>query len=206
MTEQRSVDFWFDPVCPYTWITSRWLVEVTKVRPVTVHWRVMSLSVLNEHRDDNPEGEWEDYMWAPVRVCAAVEERFGRRALGDLLTAMGTRFHLQGDWGNLTGALADAGLPEEIAEAAGSTQYDAAVRSSHAQAVAVAGGSIGTPVVSVVLPGGERVGFFGPVLSPAPTGEAAGRLWDGLLLMAGVPGFYEVKRTRTGEPRFEPTD
>ncbi|MFE7094899.1 mycothiol-dependent nitroreductase Rv2466c family protein [Streptomyces erythrochromogenes] len=206
MTEQRSVDFWFDPVCPYTWITSRWLVEVTEVRPVTVRWRVMSLSVLNEHRNDDPEGEWEDYMWAPVRVCAAVEERFGRRALGDLFTAMGTRFHLQGDWGNLTGALADAGLPEEIAEVAGSTEYDAAVRSSHAQAVALAGGGIGTPVVSVVLPGGERVGFFGPVLSPAPTGEAAGRLWDGLLLMAGVPGFYEVKRTRTGEPRFDPAD
>ncbi|MFJ7777569.1 disulfide bond formation protein DsbA [Streptomyces yangpuensis] len=206
MTEQRTVDFWFDPVCPYTWITSRWLVEVTKVRPVTVHWRVMSLSVLNEHRDDNPEGEWEDYMWAPVRVCAAVEERYGQRALGDLFTAMGTRFHLQGDWGNLAGALADAGLPEENAEVAGSTAYDAAVRASHAQAVALAGGDIGTPVVSVVRPGGERVGFFGPVVSPAPTGETAGRLWDGLLLMAGVPGFYEVKRTRTEEPRFELAD
>ncbi|MFJ6782620.1 disulfide bond formation protein DsbA [Streptomyces yangpuensis] len=206
MTEQRTVDFWFDPVCPYTWITSRWLVEVTKVRPVTVHWRVMSLSVLNEHRDDKPEGEWEDYMWAPVRVCAAVEERYGQRALGDLFTAMGTRFHLQGDWGNLAGALADAGLPEEIAEVAGSTAYDAAVRASHAQAVALAGGDIGTPVVSVVRPGGERVGFFGPVVSPAPTGETAGRLWDGLLLMAGVPGFYEVKRTRTEEPRFELAD
>ncbi|MCX5582755.1 mycothiol-dependent nitroreductase Rv2466c family protein [Streptomyces erythrochromogenes] len=206
MTEQRTVDFWFDPVCPYTWITSRWLVEVTKVRPVTVHWRVMSLSVLNEHRDDNPEGEWEDYMWAPVRVCAAVEERFGQQALGDLFTAMGNRFHLQGDWGNLAGALADAGLPEEIAEVAGSTEYDGAVRSSHAQAVALAGGDIGTPVVSVVRPGGERVGFFGPVVSPAPTGETAGRLWDGLLLMAGVPGFYEVKRTRTEEPLFELAD
>ncbi|MFE0008995.1 mycothiol-dependent nitroreductase Rv2466c family protein, partial [Streptomyces erythrochromogenes] len=168
MTEQRTVDFWFDPVCPYTWITSRWLVEVTKVRPVTVHWRVMSLSVLNEHRDDNPEGEWEDYMWAPVRVCAAVEERFGQQALGDLFTAMGNRFHLQGDWGNLAGALADAGLPEEIAEVAGSTEYDGAVRSSHAQAVALAGGDIGTPVVSVVRPGGERVGFFGPVVGPPP--------------------------------------
>lgn len=77
------------------------MTEVTRVRPVTVRWRLMSLSVLNEHRDDHPEGEWEDYMWAPVRVCAAVEDRFGQRALGDLLTAMGTRFHLRGDWGNL---------------------------------------------------------------------------------------------------------
>ncbi|UQA97338.1 DsbA family protein [Streptomyces halobius] len=203
MTEKRTVDFWFDPVCPYTWITSRWMVEVTKVRPVSVRWRVMSLSVLNEHRDDNPEGEWEDYMWAPVRVCAAVEERFGRQALGDLFTAMGTRFHLRGDWGNLTAALADAGLPEEIAEVAESTAYDEAIRSSHAQAVALAGGDIGTPVISVVGPGGERVGFFGPAVSPAPTGEMAGQLWDGFLLMATVPGFYEVKRTRTEEPRFD---
>ncbi|TPQ23763.1 disulfide bond formation protein DsbA [Streptomyces sporangiiformans] len=203
MTEQRTVDFWFDPVCPYTWITSRWMLEVTKVRPVTVHWQVMSLSVLNEHRDDNPEGEWEDYMWAPVRVCAAVEERFGQRALGDLFTAMGTRFHLQGDWGNLTAALADAGLPEETAEVAESTAYDEAIRSSHARAVALAGGDIGTPVVSFAGLGGERVGFFGPVVSPTPTGETAGQLWDGILLMATVPGFYEVKRTRTGEPRFD---
>ncbi|MET8826292.1 disulfide bond formation protein DsbA [Streptomyces sp. NPDC004610] len=203
MVEQRSVDFWFDPVCPYTWITSRWLVEVTKVRPVTVRWRVMSLSVLNEHRDDNPEGEWEEYMWAPVRVCAATEERFGQRALGDLFTAMGTRFHLQGDWGNLTAALADAGLPEDLAEAAESTAHDAAIRSSHARAVALAGGDIGTPVMALAAPDGERVGFFGPVVSPAPTGEMAGRLWDGFLLMATVPGFYEVKRTRTEEPRFD---
>ncbi|MGP3988436.1 mycothiol-dependent nitroreductase Rv2466c family protein [Streptomyces sp. 3N207] len=201
MTELRAVDFWFDPVCPYTWITSRWLVEVTKVRPVTVRWRVMSLSVLNEHRDDNPEGEWGDYMWAPVRVCAAVEERFGNRALGDLFTALGTRFHLHGDW-ELAGALADAGLPQEIAEVAGSTAYDGAIRSSHAQAVALVGTEVGTPVLSVAGEDGERVGFFGPVVSPAPTGETAGQLWDGFLLLAGVPGFYEVKRTRTEEPRF----
>ncbi|MFI1867304.1 mycothiol-dependent nitroreductase Rv2466c family protein [Streptomyces jumonjinensis] len=197
-----TVDFWFDPVCPYTWITSRWLVEVSKVRPVAIRWRVMSLSVLNEHRDDDPEGEWEDYMWAPVRVCAAVEQRFGRRALGDLFTALGTRFHLHGDWGGLAAALADAGLPREIAEVAGSTEYDEAVRSSHAQAIALVGGDVGTPVLSVAGQDGERVGFFGPVVSPAPVGETAGRLWDGFLLMAGVPGFYEFKRPRTEEPRF----
>ncbi|MER6157712.1 DsbA family protein [Streptomyces sp. NPDC001868] len=206
MTGEFTADFWFDPVCPYTWISSRWMTEVTKVRPVTVRWRLMSLSVLNEHRDDHPEGEWEDYMWAPVRVCAAVEDRFGQRALGDLLTAMGTRFHLRGDWGDLEGALADAGLPEEIARVAESTVYDAAIRSSHARALALAGADIGTPVVSVDGPGGERVGFFGPVVSPAPTGEAAGRLWDGFLMLAAVPGFHEIKRPRSEEPRFDMTD
>ncbi|MFF8955151.1 disulfide bond formation protein DsbA [Streptomyces sp. NPDC014894] len=206
MTAQRTVDFWFDPVCPYTWIASRWMVEVSKVRPVTVRWRVMSLSVLNEHREDQPEGEWEEYMWAPVRVCAAVEERFGARALGELFTAMGARFHLRGDWGDLGAALADAGLPPEMAEAAGSTAYDEAIRASHARALALAGDDVGTPVVSVVGADGGRVGFFGPVVSPAPAGEAAGRLWDGFLLLAEVPGFYEIKRTRTEEPRFDPAD
>ncbi|NGN65816.1 DsbA family protein [Streptomyces sp. A7024] len=202
MTEQRTVDFWFDPVCPYTWISSRWLVEVTKVRPVAVRWRVMSLAVLNEHRDDNPEGEWGDYLWAPVRVCAAVAERFGQRALGGLFTAMGTRFHLRGDWGNLEAALTDAGLPEELGTVALSTTYDEAIRASHAEAIALGGADIGTPVIGVDGPGGERVGFFGPVVSPAPTGETAGQLWDGLLTMAAVPGFFELKRTRTEEPRF----
>ncbi|MER6912061.1 disulfide bond formation protein DsbA [Streptomyces sp. NPDC000594] len=201
--EPMTVDFWFDPVCPYTWITSRWLVEVGRVRPVAIRWRVMSLSVLNEHRDDNPEGEWEEYMWAPVRVCAAVEQRFGRRALGELFTAMGTRFHLRGDWGDLAGALADAGLPQEIAEVAGSTAYDGVVRASHAEAMALVGDDVGTPVISVAGPGGERLGFFGPVVSPAPAGEAAGRLWDGLLLMAAVPGFHELRRPRTEEPCFD---
>ncbi|GLF95443.1 mycothiol-dependent nitroreductase Rv2466c family protein [Streptomyces yaizuensis] len=196
------VDFWFDPVCPYTWITSRWLVEVSGVRPVAVRWRLMSLSVLNEHRDDNPEGEWGEYMWAPVRVCAAAEEEFGQRALGDLFTAMGNRFHLRGDWGELEAALADAGLPARLAEAAWSTARDEAIRASHADAIALAGTDIGTPVVAVTDAGGERSGFFGPVVSPAPTGEAAGRLWDGFLLLAGVPGFYELKRPCTEEPDF----
>jgi hypothetical protein len=199
MTEQPSVDFWFDPVCPYTWSTSRWLVEAAEVRPVAVRWRVMSLAVLNEHLDDNPEGDWGDYMWAPVRVCAAVEERFGQRALGDIFTAMGTRFHLRGDWGNLAAALADAGFPEDLAEVAESTDYDEAIRSSHAQAAALAGDDIGTPVIGLAGPGGERVGF-GTVVSPAPTGETAGRLWDGILLTATVPDFYELKRSREQEP------
>ncbi|WTW98296.1 disulfide bond formation protein DsbA [Streptomycetaceae bacterium NBC_01309] len=203
MTEPQTVDFWFDPVCPYTWITSRWMVEVSKVRPVAIRWRVMSLSVLNEHRDDNPEGEWGDYMWAPVRVCAAVEQRYGQRALGDLFTTLGTRFHLRNDWGGLAAALSDAGLPPELVEAAGSTAYDAAIRTSHAQAVALAGDDVGTPIVAVAGPDGKRVGFFGPVVSPAPTGETAGRLWDGFLLLAQVPGCFELKRTRTGEPRFD---
>jgi 2-hydroxychromene-2-carboxylate isomerase len=203
MTEPRTVDFWFDPVCPYTWLTSRWLVEVGRVRPVAVRWRVMSLAVLNEHRDDDPEGDWGDYLWASVRVCAAAEQRHGPQALGALFTAMGTRFHLHGDWGNLVGAVTDAGLAPELAEAAWSTAYDGVVRASHAEAVALVGPDVGTPVLAVTGADGRRTGFFGPVVSPAPTGAAAGRLWDGYLLLAGVPGFHELKRAYPEEPRFD---
>ncbi|MFE0422855.1 disulfide bond formation protein DsbA [Streptomyces sp. NPDC058953] len=199
-----DVDFWFDPVCPYTYLTSRWLVEASAVRSFSVRWRVMSLAVLNEHRDDDPEGDWGEYLWAPARVCAAVELRYGSRALGELLTGLGARFHLDGDWDAIPGALADAGLPAALASVAWTTEYDDAVRASHAEAVALVGTEVGTPVLGVPGPDGGRVGLFGPVVSPAPAGEAAGRLWDGFLLLASVPGFQEIKRTRTeSEPRLD---
>ncbi|WP_026360029.1 DSBA oxidoreductase [Amycolatopsis nigrescens] len=198
----RVAEFWFDPVCPYTWITSRWMIEVTRVRPVALRWRVMSLSVLNEGLDENPEGEWGDYMWAPVRVCAAVEQRYGSEALGRLYTALGSRFHLQGEWDALEASLSDAGLPVELADASLSTDYDQAVRSSHNEAMSLVGQDVGTPVIAVPGPNGTRIAFFGPVVSPAPRGDLAAQLWDGVLMVAGVPGFYELKRSRTQEPDF----
>jgi len=202
MAEKVHVDFWFDPSCPYTWITSRWLIEVTAVRPVEVRWRVMSLSVLNEGRDDNPEGEVGDSLWRPVRVCAAVEQQLGSEALGRFFTGMGEVLQ-NGDWGNMEAqALAAADLPVELAEVAGSTEYDDVVRASHAEAMNLVGPDVGSPVIAVPGPDGERVAFFGPVVSPTPRGELAARLWDGLLLVAGVPGFAEIKRTRLGEPDF----
>jgi hypothetical protein len=195
-------DFWFDPSCPYTWITSRWLLAVTEVRPVEVRWRVMSLSVLNEGREDNPEGEWGDYLWRPVRVCAAVEQRHGPEALGRLLTGLGEGFHVRGEWDAVPQALAAADLPAELARVADSTEYDDVVRASHAEAMDLVGPNVGSPVIAVPGPDGERVAYFGPVVSRAPRGELAARLWDGLLLMAGVPGFAELKRTRIDAPDF----
>lgn len=207
MATTTDVDFWFDPVCPYTWITSRWLVEVTRVRPVTVRWRVMSLQVLNEGLAVNPEdpdGEWGAYLWGPVRVCAAVERRYGSDTLGRFLTELGIRMHERGDWTAVDGALEALALPPELAAAFDDETYDEAVRASHAAAVELVGTGVGTPVIAFGGPPGaaRRVGFFGPVLSPAPAGEAAGRLWDGLLTLASVPGCYELKRTRTTEPDF----
>ncbi|WP_188194234.1 DsbA family protein [Nonomuraea sp. SYSU D8015] len=196
MTRTVVADFWFDPSCPYTWLTSRWLLEVSTVRPVEVQWHVMSLSVLNEGRDDDPEGDPEGYLWIPVRICAAVQRDHGQDALARLYTALWTTG--TGDWmGDLREALATAGLPVELAEAGMSTDYDDVVRASHAEGMALIGDHVGTPIVSV---DGGRVVFFGPVVSRVPRGEDAGRLWDGTLLVAGTPGFHELK----GKPHEEP--
>lgn len=204
MTEQEPtrVDFWFDPVCPWAWIASRWIHEVTEVRPVTPVWHVMSLSVLNEGRD-LPE-QYQELMrtgWGPVRICIAAEQQFGPAVLGPLYTALGTRFHHEKaprDRETITAALAEAGLPAELADAMESTQYDAAVRASHAEGIDKVGYDVGTPVISV-----NGTSVFGPVLSPIPRGEAAAKLWDGVLLIAGTDGFFELKRSRTRDPIFD---
>ncbi|MEO3748655.1 disulfide bond formation protein DsbA [Plantactinospora sp. B5E13] len=209
MSERAAVDMFFDPVCPWAWITSRWLLEVEKVRPVDVRFRVMSLSVLNAGRD----GLSEDYRklldtaWGPVRICIAVEQKHGERAVRDLYTALGNRIHLAKQERGpelYRAALAEVGLDPDLAEAADSTEYDEALRASHDAGMKPVGQDVGTPVIHAPGPvPGETVAFFGPVITPAPKGEAAGRLWDGVLLVAGTPGFYELKRTRTESPRFD---
>ncbi|UJW28239.1 disulfide bond formation protein DsbA [Saccharothrix sp. AJ9571] len=196
MTARQFADFWFDPSCPYTWLTSRWMTEVERVRPVRVRWHVMSLAVLNEHAEVDPEGDTEGYLWLPVRLFTAVEQRYGQEVLAKLYTAFGTRVHRDGQWG-FDGALADAGLPAELAAVAESADYDQAVRASHAEGIAKVGDHVGTPVISS---GG--VSFFGPVISRVPRGEDAGRLWDGALLVAAVPGFHELKGRRHEQPEF----
>lgn len=206
MTDKTIADFWFDPSCPYTWLTSRWLLEVEKVRPVEVHWRLMSLSVLNEGRDDDPEGDSEGYLWVPVRVCAAVLEGYGQEALARFYTAMWTAGRERGqEWpDSLHDALTAAGLPLDLAEAGASTAHDEAIRASHAEGIGLIGDHVGTPVVAVTGTGGERVVFFGPVISQVPTGEEAGRLWDGTLLVAGTPAFHELKGRPHAAPRLDP--
>ncbi|MFD0969557.1 mycothiol-dependent nitroreductase Rv2466c family protein [Plantactinospora endophytica] len=202
--ETTVADLWFDPSCPYTWTTSRWLLEVAKVRPVEPRWHLMSLSVLNEGRDDDPEGDPEGYLWVPVRICAAAREKHGPEALARLYTAMWTTARAEGDWlGDLHTALAAAGLPRELAEAGMSTEYDEIVRASHAEAIALVGEHVGTPIIAATAPDGRRVAFFGPVISRIPTGEEAGRLWDGTLLVAGVPGFHELKAAPHAPPQLD---
>lgn len=202
-SQPTEVDFWFDPLCPWAWITSRWILEVEQVRPVRPRWHVMSLAVLNENKEDLPEKYREGLAkaWGPVRVCVAAEAKYGPEVLGPLYTAIGTRFHNQGEpreRATIEAALADAGLPAELAGAMDSTEYDEAVRASHEDGIQRVGYEVGTPVISV-----NDTSMFGPVVSPIPRGEAAGKLWDGVLLIAGTDGFFELKRSRYRDPIFD---
>ena len=205
MTEQEPtpVDFWFDPLCPWAWITSRWMLEVEQVRPVAPRWHVMSLAVLNEKKEDLPEN-YQEMMaraWGPVRVCIAAEQKYGAEVLGPLYTAIGTRFHdekAERNRATIEAALADAGLPADLADAMDSTDYDLAVRASHKDGIDRVGYDVGTPVIAV-----GDLAIFGPVVSPIPRGEAAARLWDGVMLIAGTDGFFELKRSRTRDPIFD---
>ena len=205
MTEQEPtrVDFWFDPICPWAWITSRWMLEVQQVRPVQLVWHVMSLAVLNGDKEDMPDRyrELMQSAWGPVRVLIAAEQAHGPDVLGPLYTALGTRFHLDKaprDRETITAALAEAGLPASLADAMDSTEYDDAVRASHADGIDRVGYEVGTPVISV-----NGASVFGPVISPIPRGEAAGKLWDGVQLVMATDGFFELKRSRTRDPIFD---
>ena len=208
MAEERVLaHMWFDPRCPWAWMTSRWLLEVERVRPVDVRFHVMSLSVLNEGREIAEEyREGQVKGWGPVRIAIAAEQQHGNHVLRALYTAFGTRIHLQKQPLGpelYRDALAEAGLPVALAEAADSTEYDTALRESHDAGMKPVGMDVGTPTIHVPGPDGKLVAFFGPVVTPAPKGEAAGRLWDGTLLVAGTPGFYELKRTRDVGPIFD---
>jgi hypothetical protein len=206
-TETAVVDFWFDPICPWAWITSRWMLEVQQVRDVTVRWHVMSLAVLNDGREVNEF--YADLMkraWGPVRVVVAAQQAHGEEITLPLYTALGEQIHHQQNKhydDAIRKALADVGLPEELAAAAQSDALDDVLRASHHAGMDPVGMDVGTPVIHVPGSGDEVVAFFGPVVTPIPRGEVAGRLWDGTLLVAGTPGFYELKRTRTVEPTFD---
>ena len=202
-----TADFWFDPMCPWAWVTSRWMLEVERVRDIRVRWSVMSLAVLNDGRE-LPE-EYVELMrqaWKPVRVIIAAQQQHGDSVVLPLYTAMGERFHPGGRKDVdvvISEALDVAGLPSELALVADGESVDVELRASHGRGIGLVGTDVGTPVIAVPGSDGALIGFFGPVVTPAPKGEAAGRLWDGVLLVAGTSGFYELKRTRSQDPIFD---
>ena len=200
-TIASKADFWFDPVCPFAWITSRWIGEVEEVRNISTEWHVMSLAVLNEGRDlDAGYRELMDKAWGPVRVIIAASEQHGAEVIKPLYDAMGTLIHDGGekDYGLVIGkALAECGLPSALADAAGSDDFDSQLRASHEAGISLVGQDVGTPVVAF-----NGTAFFGPVLTRIPRAEEAGRLWDATVTLASFPHFFELKRSRTERPEF----
>jgi 2-hydroxychromene-2-carboxylate isomerase len=202
-----TADFWFDPLCPWAWITSRWMLEVEQVRDVQTNWHVMSLAILNQGRAELSD-EYKERMaraLGPVRICMAAEQAKGPDILLPLYTALGTRLHVQRRGREeaeaeaiVAEALEEVGLPASLAEAATSSEYDEALAASHHAGMDPVGTDVGTPVIHF---NGKAI--FGPVVTPAPKGDAAGRLWDGVLLCAGTEGFFELKRTRDRRPSFD---
>jgi 2-hydroxychromene-2-carboxylate isomerase len=201
-TEKTAVDFWFDPSCPWAWMASRWVDEVSAHRDLDVTWHIMSLAVLNEDKDVS-----DDYKaFFPralryTRLVAAAEALHGDEVVKPLYDALGTRIHPGGSLDPDTvipEALAEVGLPAELAAYSESDEYDPQMRASHFDGIERVGQDVGTPVIAV-----NGVAFFGPVISPAPKGEQALALWDGVVAAASYDGFFEIKRTRTREPIFD---
>jgi protein-disulfide isomerase-like protein with CxxC motif len=195
------IDLWVDPACPWAWITSRWLLEAKQVRDADVRFHVMSLAVLNE-KNEVPE-HYKELMaqaWKPVRLLIAAEQAHGNEVVEPLYSAIGRRYHVEGikDLSViLPEALAEAGLPTDLINATTDESIDTALRASHHQGMDPVGMDVGTPVIHI---NGEAI--FGPVITPAPKGEAAGTLLDGVIAVMSIPGFYELKRTRTSGPIF----
>ncbi|MEC5179542.1 mycothiol-dependent nitroreductase Rv2466c family protein [Arthrobacter sp. CG_A4] len=201
-TTSNKAEFWFDPMCPFAWVTSRWIGEVEVVRDISTEWHVMSLAMLNEGREELP-AEYKAFLtsaWAPVRVIVAAAQQHGTKYIKPLYDAMGTKIHNEGN-GDIAEviakSLAEVGLPAELAAAGQGTENDATLRTSHEAGIALVGQDVGTPVVAF-----NGIAFFGPVLTRIPRGEEAGRLWDAAVTLASFPYFFEIKRSRTESPVF----
>ena len=192
-------------MCPWAWITSRWVLEVEQVRPVQTNWHLFSLAYLNlvQHKGEGLSPEYLERLqqaWGPVRICAAAAAQRGEEVLLPLYSAMGNRIHLQQrrDLEAMAEAVSELGFDKSILEVVDSTEFDEAIIESHQKGLDLVGLDVGTPIISVA---GNS--FFGPVVTPIPRGQAAGKLWDGVLAVTSADGFFELKRTRDRQPSFD---
>ena len=197
-----KAEFWFDPVCPWAWMTSRWILEVEKVRDIEVQWNLFSLAHLN--RDKELSDEYKKGLirsWQCTRVIAAAQKVKGSSVTLPLYTAISSRIHLQKMTVGeelFSQALSEVGLDPALSAAMNDESYNSVIIESHERGIKLVGNDVGTPIISVA-----GAAFFGPVISPAPKGEAAGKLWDGVVGVASYPGFFEIKRSRNVGPIFD---
>ena len=204
MVPQKDiVDFYWDPVCPWCWITSRWMIDVGHQKQIRVNWKLFSLKIINAERDiPEPYKTLHEMGLKALRVAAAVRKSYGNDGLAHIYTLMGTYHHHDEEDidtpEDLEKILQIGGYPTRLANAATDPAWDNLIRADMDQALAKVGKDVGVPLI--VLDGGDGPGFFGPVCSPAPTGKAAVALWDAIIIAGRTPGFYELKRTRETEP------
>jgi len=195
------VQFWFDPACPFCWVTSRWLVRVASHRELDIEWLPISLLFKNDTRKGQPFFDEVRASHGMLRVVEAVRAEGHSDRIGDLYTELGRRLHVTDESVDLAAILGELGLDRRLARAADDERYDAAVRSAMDDGLALVGDAVGTPIIAVERPDGSgRIGLFGPVITELPDVEASLRLWDGFLAMVATDGFFELKRTRTVAP------
>jgi hypothetical protein len=199
---KKEAEFWFDPLCPWAWMTSRWILEVEKVRDIEVRWNLFNLAYLNRNKEVP-----EDYKaklinsWYCTRVIAGAQNLRGDSITLPLYTAISSRIHLKKM--DITeqlfkDSLIGVGLSESLSAAMNDESLDVKIIESHERGIKLVGNDVGTPIIAI-----EGTAFFGPVISPAPKGEEAGKLWDGVVGVASYPGFFEIKRSRNVGPIFD---
>jgi len=202
------VQFWFDPACPFCWMTSRWLVRVAAHSDVSIAWLPISLRIKNGTQEGQPFFDEVTASLGMLRVVEAVRDSGHEERIGDLYTELGRALHVDGVPVDLAAALVGSGLDAGLAAAADDERYDVPVRAAMADGLGLVGDDVGTPIIAVERPDGSgRIGLFGPVITELPDVEASLRLWDGFLAMVATDGFFELKRTRTAGPaRLTPSD